>query len=766
MSDVLRTLVISDAEADFVVLEMLGAWLLEGVKEMVAVQLMTFHGARLLVDSSQFPGRLAGVYVKDKEGQAFNPIQRGRVYRVGMPRYMLARKKPKVFSERTVAVTKGAITTLLAAYIQSVGVVTAAGPVRDVTGIQDFLSIFRSRCIQSDVLSEEDAWRNGCFVSFGSYLERPDLLGLCPAGEVLNATTLLCAKCSAGEYMITRDISSKRFFSEPFVDSGASVLEEFVATEAPQHCAPCYMGQRSDEGQAVCSLCAAGRFNSVSGSSRCAACPSNTVAQELGSTSCRAAVGYYGDGLGAVRCPSESTTFQAGATSVLECVCITGTHLVYGACKQCGLFQTTAGPGADRCTKDIVFYIVFAFVPILALLIFFAVVAGFVFYSKLLQRLDVQRRRDKVKDCIRGTNVLAFPLVVMNGETFEGLGKLVPYEYASNKHLLWQFPTLQTVKHFLRQGRILFFSHQWLAWAEPDPSGVHYEAIVAATRAVVKQLRWPLRDCYLWVDYHSVPQLSKHLQALAIRTLPIFASLASIFVIVAPTAVQEDTGLTCDLSSYKRRMWCRAESFAYFCQRGIENMYLAEEEGQDMVLSPVAEEAIADTIQVFDGECACCARKHRGMESCDKELLRDVFLAIYSRVLWSQRCGQSSSKMLPRSSLRKEAVEGIVHRIQSRKDDIFPKSYTATFMPGSRDDVVSSWSLLGAGRSVSFKAETRPLFGQLVETLEEMLSEDADEIGALLLQPHPAEIGGHDLDLYPAQAVDVLAQKRGDAELL
>jgi len=56
--------------------------------------------------------------------------------------------------------------------------------------------------------------------------------------------------------------------------------------------------------------------------------------------------------------------------------------------------------------------------------------------------------------------------------------------------------------------------------------------MVDALDAIAAQMRWQRESCYLWVDYQSIPQLSKEVQTLAIRTLPIFASLSSIFVIV------------------------------------------------------------------------------------------------------------------------------------------------------------------------------------------------------------------------------------------
>merc|ERR1712003_227575 len=146
---------------------------------------------------------------------------------------------------------------------------------------------------------------------------------------------------------------------------------------------------------------------------------------------------------------------------------------------------------------------------------------------------------------------------------------------------------------------IIFVSHQWLGWTDPDPMLIQYRAINATLGAIVKQMHWRTSSCFCWVDYHSVPQLSKQLQTLAIKTLPFFASLSSIFVIVAPETVHDDTGIVCDFSSYKKRMWCRAEVFSYYCHRGVSQMYLASEGEASVHLASVDEELIADAILVF-----------------------------------------------------------------------------------------------------------------------------------------------------------------------
>ena len=66
------------------------------------------------------------------------------------------------------------------------------------------------------------------------------------------------------------------------------------------------------------------------------------------------------------------------------------------------------------------------------------------------------------------------------------------------------------------------------------------------------------------------------MQAQAISSLPIFTSLSSIFVVVAPKAAHSGTGATCDVETYKRCLWFRVELFSHYFRRGRNAMYLLE----------------------------------------------------------------------------------------------------------------------------------------------------------------------------------------------
>ena len=57
-------------------------------------------------------------------------------------------------------------------------------------------------------------------------------------------------------------------------------------------------------------------------------------------------------------------------------------------------------------------------------------------------------------------------------------------------------------------------------------------------------------------SYVSIPQKQTEMQQLAINSLSAFCSCASAFVCVAPDCIHHETGQLCDVSTYRKRMWC------------------------------------------------------------------------------------------------------------------------------------------------------------------------------------------------------------------
>ena len=85
-------------------------------------------------------------------------------------------------------------------------------------------------------------------------------------------------------------------------------------------------------------------------------------------------------------------------------------------------------------------------------------------------------------------------------------------------------------------------SHQWLGFQTPDPEGLHYKCICAAAHELCERHDIMATELYLWIDYLSIPQRNAQMQKLSISTLPVYASISTFFIVVAPLASTEEKG--------------------------------------------------------------------------------------------------------------------------------------------------------------------------------------------------------------------------------
>jgi len=190
-----------------------------------------------------------------------------------------------------------------------------------------------------------------------------------------------------------------------------------------------------------------------------------------------------------------------------------------------------------------------------------------------LERGRKARRDEIIDQALRTTRELKFPMHVVDARTFLSLGSLVYFEQLRKQQSHVVLDSLEEIVSIMQAGKqIIFLSHQWLAFDAPDPLGVQYHVMIPAIEQVAAANGWRVDDCFVWCDCCSIPQKSKALQELAIDTLPIYSAIATAFVIIAPAAAHKQTGLTCDASTYQRRLWSaqpmRACTRATQCPRG------------------------------------------------------------------------------------------------------------------------------------------------------------------------------------------------------
>ena len=349
----------------------------------------------------------------------------------------------------------------------------------------------------------------------------------------------------------------------------------------------------------------------------------------------------------------------------------------------------------------------------------FYCLAAAVRFVRKKQQLEMARAlqvRDQVAAAVEKIQEFQAIFATLPGDAFCALEKLVPHE-ALRKDLVI-YDAIADVAAAKREGLVfVFLSHQWLAFASPDPANVHCTAMQQAVRAVAAAAGVPLASLRVWVDFISIPQRNRSEQRLSIASLPTFASLfgapikfdatfgpsltdrsvrrssCDFFVIVAPAAKHADTGCLCNAETYRKRSWCRAEVMSCWARNGRGDMWLSSSDG----LRPLDEATLREAIDVAGGDLTCCRLHHARGDPCDREALVLPMLGLYAEIFRHRHA--------PRG---REAYEFLA----PIKETLFPRTF--------------SYSYHGADGGVESAEET--LFGDLlraVETAVELSEADA-----------------------------------------
>jgi hypothetical protein len=222
-------------------------------------------------------------------------------------------------------------------------------------------------------------------------------------------------------------------------------------------------------------------------------------------------------------------------------------------------------------------------------------------------------------------------------------------------------------------GPLLFVSHQWTSYAEPDHSGKQLALLQAALRQVAEgtfkadgplqaQVSASDRDvtadyyahldalvncptgAWVWMDYWSIPQRDQARQTRAIRSIPAYLEVSGAMISLTPPTKHKENFEVCDAASYGRRGWCRLESRGFLMRRYIVGRYPpfysfsdADRVGQQ---DAALQEAMQDRTffrqgeSIFNGTFSCCqlghADRHGAPMACDKERLAPVVEALHA----------------------------------------------------------------------------------------------------------------------------------------
>jgi hypothetical protein len=294
-----------------------------------------------------------------------------------------------------------------------------------------------------------------------------------------------------------------------------------------------------------------------------------------------------------------------------------------------------------------------------------------------IKKAHEQQMESTLNEATRALRQLDYPLHLVRGSDFVGEKKLTRHEILRNSHRLSVLDNIGDVDAFIQAGNnVVFFSHQWTGFKHPDPDGHQYTCMVKALHELAKRNGWneDLSNVFVWVDYSCIPQANSSVQNLAIRSLAVYASSATYFVICAPETKHMDLDDVCDVETYQRRMWCRAEQVCHSMRNGRSGMYVASGAGKDdkFEFKPVESDFFIESLHVFNGELTCCRFEHKGMESCDRQSLVVPLLGLYGELLRAAHDGVKGG------TADVSAVEAFLREVEKHQDDVFPKKFNRT----------------------------------------------------------------------------------------
>jgi len=384
--------------------------------------------------------------------------------------------------------------------------------------------------------------------------------------------------------------------------------------------------------------------------------------------------------------------------------------------------------------------------------------------------------REQAMAAIETTRQMRFAACFIRASDFLKLGKLVNHEQVRNGGRLVFRDSFNELA--LGDDYTIFISHQWTSFSAPDPSGEHYAVMCAAVRKIAGdkvssssssggraeaadssgKLEYMLDRIFIWVDFISIPQCNAETTKLAIHSLSAYASLASEFVIVAPRMEHHDTGAPIDFNTYRRRCWCRAEQVCHILRNGLDGMWLArsatdiqklsstrtaetlaapldeasmsylsgsfKSKRKDDWMTFTEEEWLIESMRVFQGEVT---------QDMDKLALMLPILGLYAELYAVaeamdvpffanvlQLLRESRDEILPRTFRPKASPSSFSKRPKARLTTAQKERQTVLLGASAAHSQLAVQAVHGTADCVELE-----LFGSLVETVEELVDEDA-----------------------------------------
>ena len=275
---------------------------------------------------------------------------------------------------------------------------------------------------------------------------------------------------------------------------------------------------------------------------------------------------------------------------------------------------------------------------------------------------DAQRAR--LLDALDTTRSLQFPGVLVQLADFVTMGRLEPFEKLRDSGVrLRYFDGLEQLES---SGgcKVVFLSHQWTSFSEPDPTGDQYRVMLSSIAHVMDVQDWNPDRVLVWCDYCSVPQGHKGMQGFAINSIASYAACADAFIVVAPDVPHSDLpGVMCDVEQYKKRLWTRVEQLCPGLANGSHHMWVATSL-TECRKAAAEENWLSANLRVFDGEAT---------DEYDKLTLVLPLLGLYAQIYATHSSQHRASPQQSSAGGEKTIQHPLVWReLCEHKQEIFP----------------------------------------------------------------------------------------------
>lgn len=120
-------------------------------------------------------------------------------------------------------------------------------------------------------------------------------------------------------------------------------------------------------------------------------------------------------------------------------------------------------------------------------------------YMLLQARSFIRQRRRQIQDAIGGLTRFKYPFNVVSLKKFQQGGHLLTHEQMRDAGALTVFDTWDDALAFSKKKVVVFFSHQWLGWTQPDPNNVHFPVMIQAIEKLQDRFGHHADDMYIWI---------------------------------------------------------------------------------------------------------------------------------------------------------------------------------------------------------------------------------------------------------------------------